>query len=92
MQPHSLMTVIRNYLHLYAYATYTSHSYFLRVVLILLSSHYGVGTLPFSTSVWNCESKASSKMNDALLFDLFQNKLWQISFFFLIWEHKFQNE
>ena len=64
--------------------------------------NYGIVTLTFSTSVWNCESnfcfsvlssiwKASSKTNGGLLFDSFQNKLWQISFLFSIWERKYSD-
>ena len=40
------------------------------------------------SSIW----RESSKTKGGLLFDLFQNKLWQIKFLRWIWEWKFQNE
>ena len=39
------MTIIRNYLHLYVYAVYTSHSYYLRVVFILLRASNCAATI-----------------------------------------------
>ena len=67
---------------------------------------YGIVTLTFSisraSSISNCDFhfrfsalssiwRAGSKMKSALLSDLSQDKLWQISFLFSIWEWKFQN-
>ena len=54
------------------------------------------------SSISNCKSnfcfsilsliwRASSKTGSAQFFNLFQNKLWQIGFFFWILERKFQN-